>query len=72
MTTNKFLPIHKIVVNGTSFQKITLNKTTKELTEQGVILWCIANAQSDWTMTAPNEFLFEDEQEALKFAILFT
>lgn len=54
---------------GWTFTNISLSN--EEIAIQGIVIWCVENVESRWTMLGGNKFGFENATDALNFKIKF-
>lgn len=67
-----YVPMNELIRNKEQSWTFTnINLSYEEIAEQGIVMWCLENLESRWTMLGGNKFGFEDATDALNFKIRF-
>lgn len=67
-----YVPMNKLILDKeTTWTFTSINLEFPEIARQGIVIWCVENLQSRWTMMGGNKFGFEDAEDALMFKIQF-
>ena len=71
-TCDLYVPMHKLILDkekSWTFTSIPLEYT--EIAKRGIVMWCVDNMESRWTMLGHNKFGFEDPGDAINFRLKF-
>lgn len=67
-----YVPMNKLIrEKDTNWVFTHINIPYYEIAKRGIVMWCVENIESRWTMLGGNKFAFEDGQDATIFKIQF-
>lgn len=67
-----YVPMNQLIMDKErSWTFTNIHIPYHEIAKKGIVLWCVENLESRWTMLGGNKFGFEDPADALMFKIQF-